>query len=204
MKNYTISNISSKEGKDFICHNHYTHGCNNCPMCYGLFEEGVLIGACAFAIPCSETVRSYIFGKEQKSHVIELHRLFIFDITPKNTESWFVSRVLKMLKEDRPDIWAVVSFADGTENHRGVIYQALNAMYYGLSRKAIFYRDSNGRLRHPRQNGVNIKVKEALEKGWVPESREGKHRYLWLLAKDKRELSVFKSRLLIKTLPYPT
>lgn len=149
-----------------------------------------------FATPCSENVRASVYGPSRVNEVKELHRLHIQDVTPKNTESWFISRCLKLLKEDRPDITAVLSFADSTEGHQGIIYQATNAYRLGMTGKATFYLDAEGRLRHPRQNGVNISVQKAKELGWTPVKREGKHRYLWLLG-SRTELRHLKRSLLL-------
>ena len=140
-----------------------------------------------FATPCSENVRSSVFGKEYKNSVTELHRLHILDVTPKNTESWFISKCLKLLKKEKPHIKAVVSFADSTEGHNGVIYQACNFFYYGKTGKSRFYRDENNRLRHPRQSGVNITLKKAKSMGWKPEIRDGKNRYVIFLFKNHKE-----------------
>ena len=173
--------------KDYIRENHYSHGSHNgASPCFGLFDNDNLIGVLMFATPCSENVRSSIFGEEYKNHVTELHRLHIKDCTPKNTESWFISRVLKLLKEIKPTIWAVISFSDSTEGHEGTIYKATNAYMLGTTGKATFYRDNDGRLRHPRQSGVNIKKEEAEKLGWKPEKRGAKNRYLYLLPDDKR------------------
>lgn len=201
--NYTVERISSSRGKEFVKEHHYSHGIHNGPMCWGLYDGESLIGVCAFATPCSENVRSSVFGKDHKSGVTELHRLVILDGTPTNTESWFISRALKGLKEYRPNYTAVVSFADATEGHVGTIYQATNAIYYGTSGTATFYLDETGRLRHPRQNGVNISRTEAAERGWSPVQREGKHRYLYLLANNKSDLRHLKRLLIIESQPYP-
>ena len=67
------------------------------------------------------------------------------------------------------------------EGHEGIIYQATNAYRIGQSTPATFYLDENNRLRHPRQNGINITKEMALEKGWMVEKRLSKNRYLWLL-----------------------
>lgn len=185
--NYSVKRISSKIAKQYIAEHHYSHGSSNGPSpCYGLFDEKNLIGVLMFATPCSENVRSSIFGKEHKSHVIELHRLHILDVTPKNTESWFIAKCFSLLKVDRPDIWAIISFSDETEGHRGTIYQATNAFFIGRTPPTTFYRDSSGRLRHPRQNGVNITKKMARERGWTPERRLGKFRYLWILGESHK------------------
>jgi hypothetical protein len=187
-ENYIVKIISAKVAKEYIRTNHYSHGCHNGPSpCFGLYEQEQLIGVLMFATPCSENVRSSVFGKEHKDSVTELHRLHILDITPKNTESWFISKCLKMLKEVKPHIKAVISFSDSTEGHTGVIYRATNAMYLGQTGKATFYVDVDGRLRHPRQSGVNISLEEAEKRNWKPVKRMSKNRFLWLLPKSKVE-----------------
>lgn len=188
MKDYLVKKISAKEAKEYIIKNHYSHGIHNGPSpCYGLFEENNLIGVLAFATPCSENVRASVFGPEYKDSVVELHRLHILDVTPKNTESWFISRCLKLLKQDRPQTKAVISFSDSTEGHEGIIYKATNAYRIGTTGKATFFRDEKGRLRHPRQNGHNITKAEALARGWTIEKRFAKNRYLYLIAHSKTE-----------------
>jgi hypothetical protein len=201
--NYWVEPISSKEGKAFVIEHHYSHGIHNGPMCFGLFDGERLVGVCAFATPSSENVRSSIFGEEYKNSVTELHRLVLLDEVPKNAESFFIVRALKELKKQRSYYNAVISFADATQNHLGIIYQATNAMYCGTSSPATFFLDETGRLRHPRQNGVNITVKEGLSRGWTPTKREGKHRYIYLLPDNKSHLKQLKSLFKLIEKPYP-
>jgi hypothetical protein len=203
MINYDVGRIDTKTAKAYIHEHHYSRGSHNGPSpCYGLFDGAELIGVCMFATPCSENVRSSIYGKSRKNEVIELHRFHILDVTPKNAESWFLSRCLSLLGNDRPEKTAVVSFSDETAGHNGTIYRACNALYYGRSARARFYLDETGRLRHPRQNGHNITVKEAVEMSWTPTWREGKYRYLFLLGSGPKK-KLLKKELLIETLPYP-
>ena len=112
-------------------------------------------------------------------------------------------RALKALKKDRPNYNAVLSFADATEGHLGTIYQATNAIYTGTSGKATFYLDQTGRLRHPRQNGVNITPNVAKEMGWQAVKREGKHRYLYLLSNGKNHKRTLLDQLQLESKPYP-
>lgn len=200
---YTVSKIDSKLGKEFVKTNHYSKGIHNGPMCYGLFHKDKLVGVCAFATPCSENVCASVFGYDMRRSVTELHRLVLLDEAPKNSESWFIVRALKELKKDKPIYKAVLSFADSTQGHLGIIYQATNALYTGTSGKATFYLDDTGRLRHPRQNGINITKEDALEKNWKPVKREGKHRYLYILADNKKDRKDLNKKLLLKSLDYP-
>ena len=201
--NYKILKISTKEAKAYIHLNHYSHGSHNNPSpCYGLYDNENLIGVCMFATPCSENVRASIFGKDDKDRVIELHRLHILDITPKNTESWFISRCLDLVLKDRPKTRCVIAFSDYTEGHTGTIYKATNALYYGRSARATFYIDETGRLRHPRQNGKNISKAEAIERNWTITKREGKYRYLWIIGDNKAERRYWQKKIIVNILPY--
>lgn len=196
---YAVRPIAGGVGRDFIRSNHYTKSCHNGPMCWGLFDGDALLGVIAFATPSSEAVRASVFGPEHKDRVTELHRLFVVDGTPKNTESWFISRGIKGLLQRKPDIRGVLSFADSTEGHTGVIYQASNALFCGTTGRSRFYRDGEGRLRHPRQNGVNISLEEAERRGWSPEMRDAKNRYLFLVG-DKKWA---RANLLLTPQAYP-
>lgn len=203
-KPYVVQKLPSSEGKEFVKEHHYSHGIHNGAMCYGLWHGFFdLVGVIAFATPCSEAVCASVFGVEHKRSVTELHRLVLLDDTPKNMESWFISRALKQFKQDRPYYNAVLSFADATQGHIGTIYQATNAIYSGMSGKATFYFDQNGRLRHPRQNGQNITKEKANELNWKPVKREGKHRYLYLLPNDRKHKKQLLNQLLLPNLPYP-
>lgn len=192
MLNYTVEKIGTKVAKDYIKKNHYSGGCHNGPSpCYGLFDGASLIGVLMFATPCSENVRRSVFGDEHKDSVIELHRLHILDVTPKNTESYFIAACLRRLLVDRPHTRGVISFADSTAGHTGVIYKATNAHRVGTTGSAWFYLDATGRLRHPRQNGVNVSKQEAIARGWTPTKRSAKHRFLWVVGPTITERKKF-------------
>ena len=200
---FRVQAIASKIGKEFVVQHHYTKGIVNNAMCFGLIHNEQLVGVCAFATPSSENVRASVFGVEYKQGVTELHRLVLLDEVPKNAESFFIVRALRELKKQRPYYKAVISFADSTENHRGIIYQATNALYCGKSTSATFYLDETGRLRHRRQRGTNITLDEAKNRGWIPTKRQGKHRYIYFLAANRTELKELKRLFKLKTMPYP-
>lgn len=192
---YEVKKLESSVGKQYLITNHYSHGCHNGPICYGLFDKDELIGVLAFACPCSENVRRSVWGEELKDSVIELHRLHVMDGTPKNTESYFISRAIKLLKQDYPKYNGIISFADSTVGHLGTIYKASNFFSIGITNSSsTFYLDSTGRLRHPRQSGKNISKEEALSMGWTPVKRLFKYRYLYIIGNNK-----FHRKELIRT-----
>lgn len=194
-ESFTVEKIPSRIGISLIRDYHYAVGCHNGPMTFGLLDANRdLIGVCAFNTPCSEAVRSSVFGAPYRDHVTELGRLAIIPSAPHLSATWFVSRCLKMLNEYRKEkgkseIWAVLSFADSTEGHHGGIYQGTNWWYANSTSKCKFYRDpKTGRLHHPRQTGVNITTQMAHERGWCPEMRDSKYRYVFFMGSARQKV----------------
>jgi hypothetical protein len=202
---YLIRKEKSSVLKEFIKTHHYSRGCHNGPFGYGLYRDTTLIAAVAFATPCSENVRACLFGKEHKAHVTELHRLCTDgSLTSEFPLSKFLSGSLRQLSKDRPDLWGILSYADSTEGHHGGIYRACSFLYTGMSGGlSTFYIDGTGRLRHPRQCGVNINKDQAAERGWSPVKRGAKHRYVALLGTGREKKSRL-SRLLLPVTKWET
>lgn len=201
---YDVRRIDFLTVRDFIVRHHYAHGMtNNTAAAFGLFDGGHMIGALSFSTPCSEAVRASVFGQGLKDHITELSRLVILDVTPTNTESYFIARCLRMLKEAKEHIWGVVSFADPSAGHVGTIYQAGNARYYGQSTPERFFLDQAGRLRHRRQCGHNVSPQEAIERGWQPVKRAGKHRYCFLLPDSRAHRRRLLDLCQLPEAPYP-
>lgn len=190
--------ISRGEALGLIQTDHYAKGIHNGPMAWGGFLGGELRAVCAFATPCSENVRASLFGREHVDAVTELHRLAVKVGHPRNYTSWFVRQCLNRPAESKPGIRGVISFADETEGHTGAIYKALNFEFAGKTGRARFWRDADGRLRHPRQAGVNVSEEEARALGWSPEWRDSKLRFVTIVGPDKRERKAWRKKLKIK------
>jgi len=210
IKDFKVEKINSTRGRDFILEHHYSGSCHGGPMCWGLLDTSnndKLVGVCAFATPISENVRKSLWEdeheNEMKNHTTELHRLVTLDECPKNTETWFISRSLSGLKGYKSKYKAVISFADTTEGHSGTIYQASSAIYYGMTGENTFYRDTDENLRPPRSNGENISIEEAKSRGWKPEKRKSKHRYLFLIPNKYESKDDIREKLDIPEQPYP-
>jgi len=106
-----------------------------------------------------------------------------------------VSIAIRLLKKERPLLKMLVSYADMDQNHKGIIYQAMNWVYVGQTAKGItFFIDKNGEKRHP----INVRLKskrygitreESIKRlGFRPIKTIGKHKYLYPLEKDMVEL----------------
>jgi hypothetical protein len=121
MKAYIVKPVSRKEA-DHLVRKHYLHRWPGVAVCIvGLLDSGSCIGTIVFALPPRETAKRY-----RVRIAWELARLFIEDGTPKNTETWFMSRAINYLHLAHPEVEVLVSYADPSVGHAGTIYRAGN------------------------------------------------------------------------------
>jgi len=207
LEDFHIEKTSRSEAREFIIDHHYTGSCGYALMSWGLYHKDKLVGAMGFHTPISENVRKGIwkneYEDEYKNYMTELHRLVTLDECPKNTESWFISRVLDKFKDYKPKYKVVISLADATEGHKGTVYQACSAKYYGTTDKKKFYKDDDGVLHPPRSGGENITLADAKNRGWSVEQREAKHRYMFLLPDPYESKEDIIDKLSVKFKQYP-
>lgn len=174
---FTVREIFAKEAQEIVVENHYLHRKTNISYAFGLFFDGVMVGCCTFGCPPSRHLQMGACPTDP-SLVIELNRLWVSDDMGRNSESWFISRALRMLP---PRI--VVSYADTRYGHIGFVYRASNFNYAGwtdMERKTPRY-DYIVPGKHTRdafRNGKGAKAKKVR--------RKPKHKY-WTTTGNRRE-----------------
>lgn len=95
----------------------------------GKFNIPDLIGVCVYTRPAGAAAAKKYYPNDPDK-CLELRRLCLIDDTPKNAESYFVSRTIKWLKKNTN--WKfIVSYADPEHGHAGTIYKAANFKYEG-------------------------------------------------------------------------
>ena len=120
-----VAVVSSREATALVVREHYLHRRPPISHAYGIRRDGQLLGVVTYGVPASRHLQMSACPRDP-SAVVELNRLWLDDCLPANSESWFVSRTLRMLP---PRI--VVSYADPVHGHVGYIYRALNFRYAG-------------------------------------------------------------------------
>lgn len=196
--NYTVELCPRNEIKDFIEHWHYSHNINGLisDYCFKLLDGKDLIGGIIYGkMAMANQWRKY--GDSQED-VIELRRLCCIDDTLKNTESFFIGKTLKWLIANT-DIKTVISYADNTYNHSGIIYRASNFKHLGktTSGKVILYKGKryHDKTIRTKYNGklkpFAIQIRAALENGdaqWV--KTKPKEIYLYDLETRRKSRSL--------------
>ena len=184
---YTVEPCERKEIRDFIEKWHYSHNINGLlsQYCFKLMDGDTMVGAMIYGgLGMANCWKKYA---ENKEDIIELRRLCCIDDTPKNTESYFIGKTLKWLLKNT-SIKKVISYADNTYGHKGIIYQASNFKHLGKTAKGRVimwnvkrYHDKTIRTKYKGELKPFAKrVKEALEKGEAYyEETKGKEIYLY-------------------------
>jgi hypothetical protein len=166
VKEFTFKPTTREEITPLIEKWHYSHSVNgvNSTYCFGLYDEELIGGAILGQPALPNVVKRY--SEDGRLNLVELRRLACIDDTPKNTESYFIGHIQRWLKENT-DVDRILSYADSTHNHTGVIYKATNFKYLGQTRryKMIEY---NNKTYHPRLIWRDDKpfakeIKEALK-----------------------------------------
>jgi hypothetical protein len=203
--NLIVKKIQNKETYPFLLNIHYAKRIPSISYSYGLFDKDELIGVCTFGTPASSPMRKGLLGKEYESLVIELNRLCLL-YNRKNEASFLVSNSIKLLPKPK----AIVSFSDISQKHLGIVYQATNFIYCGLSAKRTDWQIKGKEHLHgitiaDEFRGVKNRAKAIREKygndfSLVPRSR--KHRYVYFHG-NKYQKKEMLLNLKYKTLDYP-
>ena len=201
----TVRQIDCRTARGYIAAFHYSKTMpDSTRFVYGLFYGDLLCGVCAFGMGCGKNQYTAIYPDIKNGEYIELTRLWLEDTLGKNSESYFISRSIKLLP---PEIKFILSFSDEKQGHYGYIYQATNFMYLGLNGGGKMLITEDGVEKHPRLLGIyrlrhpeyrdytNEELMDLLGYKYI----EGGRKFRYVYFRDKKLLKKLK----LKSLPYP-
>jgi hypothetical protein len=199
LENYIIKQIDYKSAMEIVVREHYLHRRAPCSIAFGLFLGDICKGVICYGTPSSSTLRSGIAGIENKSNVMELTRLWVCDSVPRNGESYLIGNTIKKATKE-----IIVSYAEIDQGHVGIVYQATNWLYTGLSAKrtnwVIEGMDKHCQTLADKWDSKQIRAEFGDRFSLQPRPR--KHRYVYINAKGKRKAELLAS-LKYPLLPYP-
>lgn len=185
---------------DWIAKRHYSQTCpKNTRYAFGFFdqrgEKETLVGVCTFG-PFTR-----LQAQQKYEGYIELTRLFVEDVTPKNAESFFIGWCLRWLKR-HTDLVGVVSYADPSAGHVGIVYRASNFKQIGVSGQSYHYVNERKERVHKRavwgraRRASVSEPDQARAEGLTKIMEEPKRIYAFAFKKDVLEkLADVKSRV---------
>ena len=224
-----LSPISKDVAKDIIVKKHYTHAWTMCRYALGIyyktesenqFGDSKLIGCLIYGFPVGARASTSVCEGLTKDNILELTRLYCDDGYGANIESYALGQSFKWFRENDKAIKVLLSYADNGQEHLGGIYQATNWIYQGLNTdialmpnygislsnnpykwihsRSVFNNWGSGNLEHLRREIG----KEGYKEFWRREEPP-KHRYIQILAQDKKEKKDLIKRLKHEIRPYP-
>lgn len=199
VREHTIHEIPYRQAMALVVEHHYLHRKAPCSVAFGLFSGEECVGVVVYGTPSSAPLRAGLAGPNHANNVAELTRLWVSDSVPKNGESYLIGNTIKRCGKEY-----CVSYADTSQGHLGVVYQATNWLYTGLSAKRTNWT-VRGVGKHcqtlaDRFTSAEIRARYGADFSLQPRPR--KHRYVYLNAGRKRRKELLAD-LRYPVLPYP-
>ncbi len=171
--NYFFSECSWESVKHLFLIHHYLKTMPAGIMAvYGIFDQTRLNIAIGGAVFCNGRI-------QYENKYIEFSRMFIYDFLGKNSESWFIGKCIKNLKNKFPKYDGIVTWSDSNKGHIGTIYLASNFIYDGESRKVKKFKGKDKKVIYQRTaKKGDIEIGEDLPK----------KRFIYYFNSKKREL----------------
>lgn len=154
-RGFAVDQIAEHPARAFVETHHYSGSWVASRMQAGLFNGSHLVGVAAFSVPTSAASITKWTGLPGNAGVW-LGRFVLLDEVAYGAETWFLARALKLLRAAKPDIAAVISYADPVERrtldgavikpgHLGSIYSAGSGRYLGRASPRVDRLTPDGR-----------------------------------------------------------
>lgn len=200
-RDFYVAWIPSSLARGLITKHHYSHRVENNSYCHlGVFYRQNLAGALSFGYALQPRRVDNVVPDTKVGEYMELNRMWLADVAPRNSESRALSYAFKYIKRACPSVAWVQSFADERCGRNGVVYQASNFLYCGHHWTEFYFLDAeyyhNMMLSaHPKSKGRSLLLRQG--KARAIRLRFRQFRYIYFIKKHWRK------RLALKTYPYP-
>ena len=126
-KDIELRVIPSKIANPFIKNHHYSGKVvNNSCLHFGAFLDGKLHGVMSYGPSLDKSKIMGLVEGTGWNEFLELNRMAFDEYLPRNSESYCISKSIKLIKKNAPQIKWIISFADGCSCGDGTIYRASN------------------------------------------------------------------------------
>lgn len=126
-KEIQLKVIPSKIANPFIKKYHYSGKIvNNSVLHFGAFLDGKLHGVMSFGPSLDKSKIIGLVEGTGWNEFLELNRMAFDDYLPRNSESYCISKAIRLIKKYAPQVKWIISFADGCSCGDGTIYRASN------------------------------------------------------------------------------
>ncbi|HYD02597.1 MAG TPA: hypothetical protein VEB22_15325 [Phycisphaerales bacterium] len=154
-RNLSADLLDERPAKSFVVEHHYSHTYPAARLRVGLYQGRALVGVAVFGEPAQQaTLGRWAPGARDG---VVLSRFVLLDEVGANAETWLLARAFRLLRRERPELEAIVSYSDPlprrtlagevvVPGHVGTIYQAHNGRYLGRSKPETLHLAGDGRV----------------------------------------------------------
>lgn len=191
-----------RDARAFIAEHHYSGSFPAARLSVGLYRKtgcapARLVGAAVFSVPMQQQVIP-AYTDLPASAGVELGRFVCLPEVAFNGETWFLRRAFAALRQEKPDVRAILSYADPMERctangqltkpaHYGQIYQAHNAAFMGRAKPRWLWIARDGSIISDRalskirsgDRGHEYAARQLIDHGADPR-RPGENPRAWL------------------------
>lgn len=129
---FSVKEIDRKLASKVIIKNHYSKKVYAASYIHlGVFMDGEMRGVLQFGYAMNPASGGSVVAGTGMSEYLELNRMWLDDIAPRNSESKAISYAVKFIKRKFPSIKWIQSFADERCGGFGIVYQACSFDYFG-------------------------------------------------------------------------
>ena len=129
---FYIKEIERDKANKIIIKNHYSKKVYSATYInLGVYMASKLVGILQYGYAMNPASCGSVVEGTEMDQYLELNRMWIDDIAPRNSESTAISYSIKYIKNRYPKIKWIQSFADERCGGLGIVYQACSFNYYG-------------------------------------------------------------------------
>jgi hypothetical protein len=139
-REFAVDVIADRVARAFTVEHHYSGSHPVARLSLGLFRNGGgrasrLVGVATFSVPINDRAVARHTGLTDARCGADLGRFVLLDEVAGNGETWFLARAFRLLRQEKPQIEAVIAYSDPVARrgpdgvttlpgHVGAIYRA--------------------------------------------------------------------------------
>jgi len=165
--------LDLRRAKTTIAEKHYTRSVPSGETLTFQYQNAIVM----FSIPANKNIASFL-GFEC---VWELTRLWAPDGHERNLLTKAISAACKEFRQRRPNVDALISYADPNAGHEGFVYRAASWMYFGQSEENRLYKSADGTIVSRRafhSGSKSMTKKQIIDAGYIEVKAAGKLRFV--------------------------
>ena len=129
---FCVKEIDRDKACKIIIENHYSKKIYSASYIHlGVFISGSLVGVLQYGYAMNPASMGSVVKGTEIDEYLELNRMWLDDIAPRNSESKAISYSIKYIRRKHPKVKWIQSFADERCGKFGIVYQAANFEYFG-------------------------------------------------------------------------